>query len=31
MDSGYYLKADNVPSEWKEGYADVKITDIDFN
>jgi hypothetical protein len=31
MDSGYYLKADNVPSEWKEGSVDVRITDIDFN
>lgn len=31
MDSGYYLKADNVPSEWKEGAVEVKITDIDFN
>ena len=31
MDSGYYLQADNVPSEWKEGSVDVKITDIDFN
>lgn len=31
MDSGYYLQAENVPSEWKEGSVEVKITDIDFN
>ena len=30
MESGHYYKADNVPSEWKEGSAEIKVTDIEF-
>ncbi len=30
MESGTYYKADNVPSEWKEGSAEIKISDIEF-
>ena len=30
MESGHYYKADNVTSEWKEGSAKIKVTDIEF-
>ena len=30
MEKGHYYNAENVPSEWKEGSAEVKITSIDF-
>ena len=31
LEEGYYLKAENVPSEWKEGSAYIMVTDIEFN
>ena len=30
MESGHYYKVNNVPSEWKEGSAEIKVTDIEF-
>lgn len=30
IERGSYYKADNVPSEWEEGSAEIKITDIEF-
>ncbi len=30
MERGKFYKADSVPSEWKEGAASAKITDIEF-
>lgn len=30
MERGKFYKADSVPSEWKEGFASAKITDIEF-
>lgn len=31
MERGKFYKADSVPSEWKEGAASAKITDIEFS
>lgn len=30
MERGHYYQADNVPSEWKEGSAEIKVTNIEF-
>ena len=30
MERGKFYKADSAPSEWKEGSASAKITDIEF-
>lgn len=31
QESGYYYKADSVPSEWKEGNASIEVSDVEFS
>lgn len=30
LDRGYYYKAESVPSEWQEGSAEIKVTNVEY-